>query len=250
MASPQDDFIRSMFSGNQRRRQNEDEVPETYIQQEEVKPVDEQGIIADFVDKVQEGAWGAAADTITGVRGLLTDDKIWELEQYLRDQVSAQQNTLSQAQKEADQNFSMFGEGDFTGRGLMGAVGSAIGSVGPSMVAGGGLGMTGRGLAALSGLGKGGQAVGAAVGAGAAGAPMIGGGAMNQIREELDVMPNVDFSQLPDFDMYYQAAMQQNPDDPTGAMANAREAYTMNAEETAVRQGAALGAASMALAGP
>ena len=139
MASPYDSYIDDMFLNfNQQQDQSPSGFGYDYgdVQQYEAPQIpqqemDEQGIIADFIDKVQGGAWSAAADIVTGSRGLLTDDRVWEMEQYLRDQVTAQNETLSQAQLEADKM------GAFESpRSFMGAVASGIRSIAPSMVAG------------------------------------------------------------------------------------------------------------------
>lgn len=258
MASPYDSYIDNMFLNFDNQDNEQYGGGFQYTQQPNYSPTDiapqispeeEQGILADFVDKFQQGAWGAAADIVTGARGLLTDDTVWEMEQILRDRVAAQQDTLSTAQKQADANFSMFGTGDkeFTGRGFGGALFQGAGSLIPSV--GAGILSGGAGAVASKALGMGAK-VGQVAGGAAIGAPMIGGGAMNQVREELNIMPSEELAQLPDFDFYYQTALQQSPDDPNKAMELAREIYTQDAEQEAVKQGAALGAITMGAAVP
>jgi len=213
---------------------------------------EEQGIISDFIDMMQQGAYGAAADMLTGVRGLLTDDKIWTMEQSLREGVARQQETLSQAQKDANENFGMFGDDtEFSGRGLMGAVASGLGSTVPFMVAGGGAGAIGRAAAIKLASQKAAQGgisasaageIGSAVGAGSVGAPAIGGSAMNETDEILSSLSQEQLKAIPSFENYLQAA--------NGDIQLAKEVYIEDAKNSALKQGAVLGAMSMGVAAP
>ena len=197
----------------------------------------EQGTGADIVDKAQESFYNTLGGTATGLRGLFSDStEQGAFEQAMYERAAAQQDTLSTAQKIADQELA---EGNLSWKGLGGLFGSAIGSLGPSMVLGGlGGAAVKAGASALGATGKGLTAA-QATGFGATGIPMLGGAAKNEVETTLGKMTDEQLSQVGNFERYKRDFGE-----------DARSKFIQDQSQQALSETGALGFLTMGIGGP
>ncbi len=235
-------------------REVDDSVVEFYYREqygEEVQDIESvnTGLGGDVVDVAQQAAYAVAGDMAQGVT--LGSSNV--VSDYLHEQADAQNETIRPESLQAMQDtgfnddLSIKDGSSITGGLLLGA--GALGSMIPSVIAGGG---AGRGLAAITkATSKLGKAASSAAGYGATGGTMMGGGTSNQIKEEILNADPSDVFRSEGFLPIYEAVTKSQPDLSQEARLKASvELFADQAGQAKFGEGFALGAASMGLTGP
>lgn len=203
---------------------------------------EQQGFAADMLDKFQEGFYNTTGSVGTGLRGVFTDDKDrWDWEESQYGAAEAQQDTLSDAQKEADAKLGFDEEDELNLRNVGGLISSGLGSLGPSAIGGGLPGAALKGGATALKLGTAAQKAAQAAGYAAGGAVQIGGATKNQVSEEIGRMSPDNLMMMPDFKVMVDSGV---------PFEQARKQFAYDQSQTGLTQGGILGAVSMGTLGP